>query len=309
VSRENGVLLVDKPLGFTSHDVVAYTRLLLQIKKVGHLGTLDPLATGLLVLCLGKATRLAKFTSGGDKVYIGVVQLSHSTTTYDLEGEPLGKPTEVKVEKKEVIRVLSGFQGRIKQLPPQFSAKKVAGKPMYRYARQGMTMQMKPVEVEIYDIELLKLFPAQLWLRVRCSAGTYLRSLAHDIGQALGCGGYLSYLRRVRSGSFSLADALPMDQLLRFYQSGNLKEKTIPLEDLFPELPALRVDSRGRGKLLHGMKLSSREFQRESPISTGKDYYKALDEGGKLVAIGRFIQPGDSPEEDFKPEVVLLDDK
>ncbi len=301
--------MVDKPLGFTSHDVVAYTRLLLQIKKVGHLGTLDPLATGLLVLCLGKATRLAKFTSGGDKVYIGVVQLSHSTTTYDLEGEPLGKPTEVKVEKKEVIRVLSGFQGRIKQLPPQFSAKKVAGKPMYRYARQGMTMQMKPVEVEIYDIELLKLFPAQLWLRVRCSAGTYLRSLAHDIGQALGCGGYLSYLRRVRSGSFSLADALPMDQLLRFYQSGNLKEKTIPLEDLFPELPALRVDSRGRGKLLHGMKLSSREFQRESPISTGKDYYKALDEGGKLVAIGRFIQPGDSPEEDFKPEVVLLDDK
>jgi len=305
----NGVLLVDKPLGFTSHDVVAYTRLLLQIKKVGHLGTLDPLATGLLVLCLGKATRLAKFTSGWDKVYIGVVQLSHSTTTYDLEGKPLGKPTEVKVEKKEVIRVLSSFRGRIKQLPPQFSAKKVAGKPMYRYARQGVTMQIKPVEVEIYDIELLKLFPAQLWLKVSCSAGTYLRSLAHDIGHALGCGGYLSYLRRVRSGSFSLADALPMDQLLRFYQRGKLKEKITPLEDLFPEFPTLRVDSQGKQKLLHGMKLSSGEFQRESPISTERDYYKALDERGKLVAIGRFTQPGDSPEEDFKPEVVLLDDK
>ena len=303
----NGVLLVDKPLGFTSHDVVAYTRRQLHIKKVGHLGTLDPLATGLLVLCLGKATRLAKFMSGWNKVYIGIVRLSHPTTTYDLEGEPLEKPTQVKVKKEEVIRVLCGFQGRIKQLPPQFSAKKVAGKPMYRYARQGIPAQIEPVEVEIYQIELLKLLPDQLWLKVACSAGTYLRSLAHDIGQALGCGGYLSYLRRVRFGAFSLADALPIDQLFRFHQRGKLEGKIIPLEALFPEFPALRVDSRGRWKLLHGMRLSRGEFQGETTISTGRGYYKALDEGDKLVALGRFVQPGSSSEEDFQPEIVLGD--
>lgn len=306
----NGVLLVDKSLGFTSHDVVAYTRRLLQIKKVGHLGTLDPLATGLLVLCLGKATRLAKFMSGWDKVYIGTVRLSHSTTTYDLEGEPLGKPTEVRVEKEEIINLLSGFKGRIKQMPPQFSAKKVAGRPIHRYARRGLRVDIEPVEVEIYQIKLLKLIPNQLWLKVSCSAGTYVRSLAHDIGQTIGCGGYLSYLRRVRFGSFSLADAIPMDQLFRFYQRGKLQEKIIPLETLLPEFPPLTVDSRGRQKLLHGMRLSRDEFQGktgETPIFNCKGYYKALDQGGKLVAIGRLVQPGGSPGVDFQPEVVIDD--
>ena len=303
----NGVLLVDKPLGFTSHDVVAYTRRLFQIKKVGHLGTLDPLATGLLVLCLGKATRLAKFMSGWDKVYTGIVRLSHSTTTYDLEGEPLGKPTAVRVEKEEIISLLPGFHGRIRQLPPKFSAKKVRGKPIHRYARQGIPVQVEAVEIEIYDIKLLNLLPNQLWLRVSCSAGTYLRSLAHDIGQALGCGGYLSYLRRVRFGSFSLADALPMDQLFRICQKGKLEEKIIPVEALLPELPALIVDSQGRRKLLHGMRLSRGECQGKIPIPAEKDYCKALDQQGKLLALGRFVQTDDSSGEEFQPEVVLVD--
>ena len=303
----NGVLLIDKPLGFTSHDVVAYTRRLLQVKKVGHLGTLDPLATGLLVLCLGKATRLAKFMSGWDKVYIGIVRLSHATTTYDLEGEPMQKPTAARVQKGEIINLLSGFKGRIRQLPPKFSAKKLRGKPMHRYARQGIPVQVEAVEIEIYDIKLLKFLPDQLWLRVSCSAGTYIRSLAHDIGQALGCGGYLSYLRRVRFGSFSLADALPMDQLFRLHQKGKLEQKIIPVEALFPELPALIVDSQGRQKLLHGMRLSREECQGEIPIPAERDYCKALNSEGKLLAVGRFVQTGDTCGEEFQPEVVLGD--
>ncbi len=303
----NGVLLIDKPPGFTSHDVVAYTRRLLQIKKVGHLGTLDPLASGLLVLCLGKATRLARFMSGWNKVYIGIVRLSHATTTYDLEGKPLGKPIAVTAEKEEIISLLSGFKGHIQQLPPKFSAKKVKGKPVHRYARQGISVEVEAVEVEIYDIKLLKLLPDQLWLKVNCSAGTYIRSLAHDIGQALGCGGYLYYLRRVRFGSFSLADALPMDQIFRLQQKGKLEQKIIPIEVLFPELPAITVDSQGVQKLLHGRRLSREECQGEIPVPAERDYYKALNSESKLLAVGRFVKTEDSSGEEFQPEVVLGD--
>jgi PAT family beta-lactamase induction signal transducer AmpG len=205
----NGFLLVDKPVGPTSHDVVQAARRAIKERRIGHTGTLDPAATGLLLLCIGKATRLQQYLLAWEKTYHGEIRLGWGTTTYDGEGEPLGAPRPVPEIGETVLAELSArFGGELQQLPPPYSAKKTGGRKFYELARAGEPVPCEPKRVQVQRIELDAAGPDRLGFRVTCSSGTYLRSLAHDIGEALGCGGHLASLRRVRIGPWRVEDAV-----------------------------------------------------------------------------------------------------
>ena len=218
----DGVIVVDKPEGLTSHDVVNRVRRLANTRKVGHLGTLDPMATGVLPLVLGRATRLAQFFSSGEKAYDARVQFGWSTDTYDREGEPSSEPVEPRFTRAELDDVLARFRGGFLQTPPPFSAKKVAGTPAYRLARKGTPVDLKPVQVHVFELDVLEFEGATARIRLRCSAGTYLRGIAHDVGRELGCGAFLTALRRTASGEFAEGQASTLDSLGDLSRVGNL---------------------------------------------------------------------------------------
>jgi tRNA pseudouridine55 synthase len=289
VTPENltGVLVVDKPAKWTSHDVVSKVRRIAQTKKVGHLGTLDPMATGVLPLLLGRATRLAQFFARGTKVYEGTVRFGYSTDTYDAEGQPASAEIAVTLSATTVERYLEGFTGKILQVPPPVSAKKVRGTRAYKLARRNIAVDLAPVEVEVHRIELLRCEGAEIDLRVECSTGTYLRSIAHDLGQRAGCGAFLAKLRRTRSGDFTLAEAKTLDQLIDLSENSRLREALIPAAELLPEFPPQVVDPVTAGFIRQG-----RDF-RVSPFrNTGSArYVKAVARDGELVAIGEAKLP------------------
>src|SRR3954470_17675710 len=211
--RADGVLLVDKIPGITSHDVVEAFRRRSRIKKVGHTGTLDPLATGLLLLRLGKATRLQAYLMGMEKVYEGTIQFGWATDSYDASGEPAGEPNEVSVDHIDFSPHLDKFRGAIEQMPPQFSAKKVQGVRAYELARKGETAALTAKRVTIYEFKLTEVSGSTARFRVRSSAGTYMRSLAHDLGASIGVPAHLKDLRRTAIGKFHVDDAIPFDRL------------------------------------------------------------------------------------------------
>lgn len=214
ISSSGAILRVDKPEGPTSHDIVMWARRGFGVRRVGHTGTLDPFASGLLVLCLGPATRLAEYLSGLDKEYVAEVQLGVSTDTLDRDGEDLEvRSVPENVDVSGVQEALNRFIGRIDQVPPQFSAKKVDGERMYRRARRGETMDLKPVEVTIRELEVLECDTPKVRIRVVCSAGTYIRALARDLGDVLGVGAHLSALRRTAVGAFRVEDAVAAEVL------------------------------------------------------------------------------------------------
>jgi len=210
----DGLLIINKPSGWTSFDVVAKIRNKLGVKKVGHTGTLDPMATGVLVLCLGKATKLAQEITGTDKEYTGEVTLGATSTTDDAEG----KISQIKNYKlkitnsKEIQNVLKQFQGTIQQVPPIFSAKKIKGQRAYKLARKGEKVELKPVEITIHELELLDYKWPVIHVRVLCSKGTYIRSLARDIGKELGVGGYLSKLERTKVGKYTIDQSVSIEE-------------------------------------------------------------------------------------------------
>ena len=210
-SQINGLLVIDKPQHWTSFDVVAKIRNKLGVKKVGHTGTLDPMATGVLVLCLGKATKLAQTMTGYDKEYIAEVTLGATTPTDDAEGEITPFPGTKEVSEKEIQAVLDSFQGEIMQIPPQFSAKKIKGKRAYAMARKGQEVKLEPAKVTVHELELLEYKWPVLKLRVHCGKGFYVRSLARDIGQQLGVGGFLSALQRTKVGPHTLNQATTIE--------------------------------------------------------------------------------------------------
>src|SRR5437660_9669783 len=200
----NGVLIVDKPSGLTSHDVVNRVRRILKQKAVGHLGTLDPLATGVLPLVLGNMTRLAQFSLASEKSYEGVIRFGFATDTYDAEGEPVSDAIEPSFTIEQLADFARKFRGVIEQMPPPFSAKKINGVPAYKLARKKKETQLKPVQVEIKDFDVLEFDGARASFRARVASGTYLRSVAHDLGQLAGCGAHLDLLRRTSVGEFQL---------------------------------------------------------------------------------------------------------
>jgi len=283
----DGVIVVDKPREWTSHDVVNKTRGLAGTRKVGHLGTLDPGATGVLPLVIGRATRLAQFYTRNDKVYEGVIHFGYSTDSYDADGEPTSPEVPVVLEGAELERVLDKFRGDFLQVPPPVSAKKIAGKPAYVFARKNQPVELKAVEVQIYSLNVIKLEGCEAAVRVHCSAGTYLRSIAHEAGQLLGCGAFLKTLRRTASGDFKIESARTLAQLAELASTGRLAEALIPSAQLLPDFPLEMVDSITAGQIRNG-----RDF-RVSPFQSrkGSRYVKAVTPQGELVAIGEARLP------------------
>ena len=226
----NGLIVIDKPSGITSHDVVSRLRRITGEKSIGHLGTLDPLATGVLPLLLGKFTRLAQWFSMAEKSYSGVIRFGFATDTWDADGEPLSPQTVPQTTPHLSLDQIRGaatrFHGQLQQMPPPFSAKKIAGTPAYKLARQGKPVELKPATVTIDSFEILSFAGAEAEFTMRISAGGYVRSVAHELGQALGCGAHLAGLRRTRAGAFTLEDAHTLDELQPL--AGNLPA----LEDL-----------------------------------------------------------------------------
>ncbi|MGE5570368.1 MAG: tRNA pseudouridine(55) synthase TruB [Rhodospirillales bacterium] len=283
----NGVIVVDKPEGWTSHDAVNKIRRLVGIRRVGHLGTLDPMATGVLPLVVGSATRLAQFYTRSDKVYDAVIRFGYSTDTYDREGAPTSPITEPVITREQLEPLLDRFRGQIRQTPPPISAKKVGGVPAYRLARKNVAVELKPVDVTIHSLELIECSGAEARIVVHCSAGTYLRAMAHDLGALLGCGAFLKNLKRTRSGEFSIEKARTIEQLEELAREERMIEAFIPAADLLPEFPSEFVDPTTAAFIRQG-----RDF-RVSPfrVRPGARFVKAIGDNGQLIAIGEARLP------------------
>jgi tRNA pseudouridine55 synthase len=245
------------------------------------------MATGVLPLLAGRATRLAQFFERGRKIYEGTIRFGYSTDTYDAEGRATSAETPVSLDCSIINDHLSGFRGKILQTPPPVSAKKISGTPAYKLVRKNLPVALEPVEIEIFAIDLLRCEVDEIDIRVQCSAGTYLRSIAHDLGQRLGCGAFLSRLRRIQSGSFSIQDAKSLDELQSLSMNGRLAEALIPAAELLPEIPAERVDPVTAGFIRQG-----RDF-RISPFHNigAAQFVKAVTQHGELVAIGEARLP------------------
>jgi tRNA pseudouridine55 synthase len=256
-------------------------------RRVGHLGTLDPSATGVLPLVIGKATRLAQFYTRNDKTYEGTVHFGYSTDTYDAAGERTSEEVPVTVDRGSLDALLACFRGSFDQIPPPVSAKKIGGRPAYDLARKQQSVELKPVPVEVYSLEILDVQGCEASLGVRCTAGTYLRSIAHEAGRALGCGGFLKSLRRTASGDFRIESARTLEQLAALAAEDRLREALIPASQLLPEFPAEMVDTITAGHIRNG-----RDF-RVSPFQAprGSRYVKAVTPQGELVAIGEARLP------------------
>jgi tRNA pseudouridine55 synthase len=291
-----GAVIIDKQQGWTSHDVVGKVRRLLREKKVGHLGTLDPMATGVLPLLVGGATRLAKFFVRDDKIYEGIIRFGYSTDSYDADGRPTSPVTDPVIEPGELDRVFEAFRGAIRQTPPPISAKKIAGKPAYLLARQNKPVDLKPVEVTVKSLEILACAGAEATIRVHCTAGTYVRAIAHEAGQALGCGAHLKTLRRLASGGFGIDQAVTIERLAGLAAEDRAGEVLIRAVELLPEFPTEVVDPLTASQIRQG-----RDF-RDSPFRArhGSRYVKAVTASGELVAIGEAKLPNV-----YHPAVVL----
>jgi len=285
----DGVLVIDKPADWTSHDVVAKVRKITQIKKVGHTGTLDPFATGVLPLTMGRATRLTNYFLASDKHYRGIIRFGFATTTFDLKGEPLGEDTHPELDRGGLEEAFKNYTGTVVQTVPPYSARKVNGQPMYRYARRGIALPPATKQVQIRSLTLLGVRGCEVEFELSCAAGTYARSLAHDLGRDIGSGAHLIQLRRIRSGEFPIESAIPLTEGEKFHPREFYVERIIPMENLLREIPSIVVSDGDRGKLVHGMDLSLLTGASES------GEYRILDEAGHLVAIARRLHTFASP--------------
>ena len=236
----SGILNIDKPTGMTSHDVVAYVRRLISQRRVGHAGTLDPMATGVLLLCLGQATRVAEYLMAGRKKYLAVVRLGVATDTYDAEGSITQTVEAFALSREEIEEASSTFQGQIQQVPPPYSAIRRQGRRLYELARRGIPVQVPPRRVELDEIKLLAWDAPQVTLQITCSPGTYIRSLAHDLGQVLKVGGHLTALRRLASGNWRVEEAVNLDDLTAAVQAGAWLHLMHPIDAALQDLD--RVD-------------------------------------------------------------------
>ena len=309
-----GVLSVDKPAGPTSHDIVARVRRAIGITRIGHTGTLDPLATGVLALVIGRATRLAQFLSADEKEYVAGIRLGWATATYDAEersvrgerGELLVLPPQQPppdIGEDAFRPALAAFVGSYAQLPPQFSAKKIGGTPAYLLARLQKDVELKPADVTAKALELVELRDGLATVRIVCSSGFYVRSLAHDLGQRLGCGAHLESLRRTRTGEFTAAQATPLDII----QAEGLQalNRLLPMPSLLSKLPRVVVNQRGAKRAAHGNALATEDLSESDetalPGTTGSGPIRVFDADGALLAIGERSRGGV-----LQPVVVLV---
>ncbi len=272
----SGVLVIDKPIGMTSHDVVQIIRKGTNIRRAGHTGTLDPRASGVLVVLVGPSVRLSEYVSASDKRYQAVVQLGTTTDTYDADGRVLNI-TAVDISEKQFNDVLQSFVGEIEQVPPPYSAVKVKGKKAYEMARQGEEVNLEPRMINVYNLELLEWAPPEAVIDVYCSSGTYVRSLAHDLGEKLGCGAHLIGLRRTKSGRFTLRDAVPLRKLREAFENGSWEEFLIPAAEALSDWPAINLTPEELIIVRHGRRIPA--------DPTLGNMARAISEDGELIGL------------------------
>lgn len=297
---------MDKPPGMTSHDVVAAVRRTIGIRQVGHFGTLDPFATGVLPLSIGKATRFAQFYLKSRKAYEGAIRFGFSTDTYDMTGKPAADPVAPGFAREEVESAFRLFTGRVMQAPPPFSAKRVAGTRAYKLARQQRPVSLAPVEVEIYALELLSFEHDQAHFAVECSGGTYVRSLAHDVGQRLGCPAHLARLRRTAVAEFTEQRAVTFERLEEAVREEKLTGCLVPLEALLPGCPELVVRGREEKSVRHGHSFELAQALRgdrgqapgRAPALT---LLKIMNSERRLIAVARHVEGAI-----YHPDLVLV---
>jgi len=277
----SGVLVVDKPVGLTSHDVVQIIRRGTGIRRAGHTGTLDPRASGVLVVLIGPAVRLSEFVSAEDKRYQATIHLGSSTDTYDAEGVTSQPELPVDVSREAFTELLQQFIGEIEQIPPPYSAVKVQGEHAYNMARRGEQVDLAPRIIHVHSLDLLEWAPPEVVIDVHCSSGTYVRSLAHDIGEQLGIGAHLVGLRRTRSGRFTLRDAVSLRRLREAFEQGTWAQHLIPAAEALADWPAVELDQAGLEKVRNGNPIPAEEG--------AKGMARAVSEQGDLVAIIELI--------------------
>ncbi|MFB0566876.1 MAG: tRNA pseudouridine(55) synthase TruB [Candidatus Aminicenantaceae bacterium] len=294
----DGLILINKKQGCTSHDVIVEIRKILHIRKIGHFGTLDPLATGLMLVAVGKATRLFPYFSKADKLYNGQIRLGISTDTYDSMGKPISREKKELPEKSKILEAIKEFEGAIDQIPPPYSAKKYRGKPLYTLARKEKEFELRPSQVFIHFFKLRKYHPPLLDFEVKCSSGTYIRSLAQDLGQILGCGAHLSTLTRIEVGSFKLSNALSLEEIKKFSGNGRTEHFLIPLEFLLPQFPKIILKETCVPLVKNGNMVSNGDIVRaihqdsskNSSISQEQEtIFRLFSLDGKLIALAKKI--------------------
>jgi tRNA pseudouridine55 synthase len=283
----DGVLVIDKPVGPTSHDAVARVRRVLRQKRVGHTGTLDPAASGVLPLVIGRATRLARFLSAGDKTYEAIIRLGWSTDTGDAQGAPTGRVYAAELPSAEAIdQALDAFRGTFLQQPPAYSAKKIDGRRGYALARANAAPSLPAATVTAHSIDLMSTDADLLTVRIRCSAGFYVRSLAADVGARLGTGGHVIALRRTASGSYTEADAASLEGVER--DPERARAAVIPLPRLLPDLPAVVLTSQGSTRVANGREIRPVDVTGGSaPARARGSWIRLLDSSGRLLGVGR----------------------
>lgn len=314
----NGFLIIDKPGGCTSHDVVRAVRKALGIKQVGHGGTLDPDATGLLLVAAGRATRLFPFLAGFDKTYRGRIRLGFSTDTYDASGLPAGPQAAELPDAGRLAAAMRSFVGGIEQVPPPYSAKKISGRPAYKLARERRPVNLRPVRVRVRSFEPLAYEPPFVDFEAVCSSGTYIRSLAHDLGRALGCGAHLASLRRTAVGHFRVSDAVSLDALEAAAREGAISPLLVPMEAGLPPMPELIIKPEALNRLANGaplrpehIKSFGKQASPGSPSAGTRSAFPAEPSGvtvklfapdGRFAGLGRYFGPG----RDVKPVLCVL---
>lgn len=290
----SGVLVVDKPIGMTSHDVVQVVRKGTSIRRAGHTGTLDPRASGVLVILIGPAVRLSEYVSASDKRYQAVIRLGATTDTYDADGR-ITSSAPVNITEEQFESALSNFVGEIEQVPPPYSAIKLKGRKAYEMAREGEEVDLAPRKIMVYNLDLLEWAPPEAVIDVYCSSGTYVRSLAHDLGEVLGCGAHLVGLRRTKSGRFTLRDAVPLRKLRDSFEVGNWYQYLIPAADALTDWPAIDLTSADVEAVRHGHRVPGEKPEKAT-------WARGISEQGELVALLEF----DETSNEWQPRKVFF---
>lgn len=276
----NGIIIVDKPKGKTSHDIVYEIRRLTGIKKVGHTGTLDPMATGVLPICIGNATKIADMLTLSDKRYTAEFILGKTTDTLDAEGKVLTE-TNVSCAEEEIRRAVMSFVGECMQIPPMYSAIKQNGKKLYELARQGIEVERKPRKITINSIDVLSIDGSEVVIDVSCSKGTYIRTLCADIGEKLGAGAYMKELRRTKTGCFTIDESYTMEALGTLKDVGTLKNALIPVDTVFEELPAVTLNDKQKRSVINGVRMTYKGIENQS--------YRIYDENNNFLCISKIL--------------------
>lgn len=285
----DGILLIDKPSGITSHDVVDDIRKKTGMRRIGHTGTLDPNATGLLILCLGKATKLSEYFIALDKTYEGKMRLGMVSDSHDIDGNIIKENEVGNISKKEIRKYLSNFIGEIEQIPPMVSAIKIGGKRLYKMAKEGITIEREPRKVKIHEFEIIKIDLPNIWFRVSCSRGTYVRTLCHDFGEKIGCGAILTALKRTKIGNYTVEKAIPLESIST---NEEVQKNLIPIEYAL-DLPQVILSTSGENLFKNGNKVITEKILK---INEGTDdLVQVFNKHGVFLGIANIIRTAVGP--------------